>query len=107
MSIQKSIEYKELIGGIKTQIKSSRKKALLSVNRELLILYWNIGYIILKFQDKEGWGSKVIDNISEEVKSEFPDLKGFSSRNLKYIRKFALEYKDIEFVQQVVAQIPY
>ena len=79
----------------------------MSVNRELLTLYLNIGYIILKFQDKEGWGSKVIDNISEEVKSEFPDLKGFSSRNLKYIRKFALEYKDIEFVQQVVAQIPY
>ena len=77
MNIEKSIEYKELIIGIKTQIKNSRQKALLSVNRELLILYWNIGNIILKFQDKEGWGSKVIDNISKEIKNEFPDLKGF------------------------------
>lgn len=107
MSIQKSIEYKKLIGGIKTQIKNSRQKALLSVNRELLILYWNIGNIILNFQDREGWGAKVIDNIAEEIKREFPDLKGFSSRNLKYMRKFALEYKEIDFVQQVVAQIPW
>ena len=105
MNIEKSIEYKELIIGIKTQIKNSRQKALLSVNRELLILYWNIGNIILKFQDKEGWGSKVIDNISKEIKNEFPDLKGFSTRNLKYMRKFALEYKDIKFVQEVLAQI--
>ena len=107
MNIEKSIEYKELIIGIKTQIKNSRQKALLSVNRELLILYWNIGNIILKFQDKEGWGSKVIDNISKEIKNEFPDLKGFSTRNLKYMRKFALEYKEIKFVQEVLAQITW
>ncbi|MGL5152841.1 MAG: PDDEXK nuclease domain-containing protein [Clostridium sp.] len=107
MSIEKSIEYKELIGGIKTQIKNSRQKALLSINRELLILYWNIGQIILNFQNKEGWGAKVIDNIADEIKRDFPDLKGFSSRNLKYMRKFALEYQEIEFVQQVVAQIPW
>lgn len=107
MDIQKSKEYKELIFGIKVQIKNSRQKALLSVNKELLILYWNIGNIILDFQNRDGWGSKVIDNISEEIKRDFPDLKGFSSRNLKYMRKFALEYKDLEFVQQVVAQIPW
>lgn len=107
MSMQKSIEYKELIGGIKTQIKNSRQRALLSVNRELLILYWNIGNIILSFQNKEGWGAKVIDNIADEIKREFPDLKGFSSRNLKYMRKFALEYQEIEFVQEVLAQITW
>lgn len=107
MSIQKSIEYKELIGGIKTQIKNSRQKALFSVNRELLMLYWNIGNTILSFQSKEGWGAKVIDNIADEIKREFPDMKGFSARNLKYMRKFAAEYKNVEFVQQVVAQIPW
>ena len=73
----------------------------------MLILYWNIGNIILNYQDKEGWGAKVIDNISKEIKSEFPDLKGFSSRNLKYMRKFAEEYKDIEFVQEALAQITW
>ncbi|WP_186429685.1 YhcG family protein [Clostridium sp. BSD9I1] len=107
MSIEKSNEYKSLISGIKIQIKNSRQKALLAVNKELLILYWNIGSVILNYQDKEGWGAKVIDNIAKEIKDEFPDQKGFSTRNLKYMRKFAEEYKDIQFVQQVVAQIPW
>lgn len=107
MGIEKSDEYKELMSGIKLQIKNSRQKALLAVNKELLILYWNIGNIILRYQDKEGWGAKVIDNISKEIKDEFPDQKGFSPRNLKYMRKFASEYMDIQFVQQVVAQIPW
>ncbi|WP_311196453.1 DUF1016 N-terminal domain-containing protein [Clostridium gelidum] len=72
-----------------------------------LILYWNIGNIILDYQNKDEWGAKVIDNIAKEIKSEFQDLKGFSPRNLKYMRKFALEYKSLEFVQQVVAQITW
>ncbi|EQB88682.1 putative nuclease of restriction endonuclease-like (RecB) superfamily [Clostridium punense] len=107
MSIEKSSEFKELISGIKVQIKNSRQKALLAVNRELLILYWNIGNIILEYQDKEGWGTKVIDNIAKEIKAEFPDQKGFSPRNLKYMRKFSEEYKDIKFVQEVLAQITW
>ena len=107
MSIEKSNEYKELISGIKFQIKNSRQKALLAVNEQLLILYWNIGNIILEYQDKSGWGAKVVDSIAKEIKLEFQDLKGFSPRNLKYMRKFALEYKNLEFVQQVVAQIPW
>jgi predicted nuclease of restriction endonuclease-like (RecB) superfamily len=80
---------------------------LFFVNEQLLILYWNIGNIILKYQDKSGWGAKIIDNIAKEIKLEFPDLRGFSPRNLKYMRKFSLEYKNLEFVQQVVAQIPW
>lgn len=107
MSLEKSAGYKHLISGIKSQIKTSRQKALLAVNEELLMLYWNIGNIILKYQDIEGWGAKVIDNIAREIKEEFPDQKGFSSRNLKYMRKFADEYKEIEFVQEVLAQIPW
>lgn len=107
MNIEKSSEYKNLISGIKNQIKTSRQKALLAVNKELLILYWNIGRTILEYQEKEGWGAKVIDNIAKEIKSEFPELKGFSPRNLKYMRKFSSEYVDIQFVQQVVAQIPW
>lgn len=70
----------------------------------MLLLYWNIGNIILIYQEKEGWGAKIIDNISKEVKDEFPDLKGFPPRNLKYMRKFAAEYQDIVFVQQVVSK---
>jgi len=66
------------------------------------LLYWNIGNIILKNQEVEGWGSKIIENLSKDIKSEFPDLKGFSERNLKYMRKFSEEYSDIEFVQEVL-----
>jgi len=66
------------------------------------LLYWNIGNIILKNQEVEGWGSKIIENLSKDIKSEFPDLKGFSERNLKYMRKFSEENSDIEFVQEVL-----
>lgn len=107
MDIEKSSIYKDVINGIKAQIKNSRQKALLAVNKELLMLYWSIGNIILNFQNEEGWGAKVIDNIAKDIKNEFPDQKGFSSRNLKYMRGFAEEYTDIQFVQEVLAQITW
>lgn len=107
MDIEKVDLYKEVVIGIKDQIRKSQQKALLAVNTELLMLYWNIGNVILLHQEKEGWGAKVIDKIANEIKDEFPTLKGFSPRNLKYMRKFAQEYRELEFVQQVVAQIPW
>jgi predicted nuclease of restriction endonuclease-like (RecB) superfamily len=99
--------YKELLNNVKNQIINSQQKAINAVNKELILLYWNIGNIILKNQEIEGWGSKVIGNLAKDIKAEFPELKGFSERNLKYMRKFTEEYSDIEFVQQVVAQIPW
>ena len=74
------------------------------VNKELIILYWNIGQIILK---NSKWGNKFIDNLSIDLKLEFTNATGFSVRNLKYMKKMAEEYTDFEFVQQVVAQIPW
>jgi predicted nuclease of restriction endonuclease-like (RecB) superfamily len=99
--------YNQLFKNIKIQILSSRNKALKAVNKEMIELYWNIGNIILRNQEKEGWGTKIIGNLSKDIKNEFPDLKGFSERNLKYMRKFAEQYDNVEFVQQVVAQIPW
>lgn len=58
-------------------------------------------------QEVEGWGAKVIDRMSKDLCNEFPDMKGFSARNIKYMRKFALSWDNYEFVQQVVAQIPW
>ena len=72
-----------------------------------MLLYWNIGNKILESQAKEGWGAKIIETLSKELKNEFPDLTGFSSRNLKYMRNFAETYRNFLFVQQVVAQIPW
>lgn len=82
-------EYRRMLKEIKAQIINSQYKAITAVNRELILLYWNIGKVILDNQKKEGWGSKFIDNLSRDLMAEFPDMKGFSVRNLKYMRKFA------------------
>ena len=103
MQINKE-EYKEILQGVKDEILKSQYKAMQIVNRELIFMYWHIGKIIL---DNSKWGNKFIDNLSVDLKLEFPTIKGFSIRNLKYMRKIAEEYPDFEFVQQVVAQIPW
>ena len=70
-------------------------------------MYWDIGAAILKKQKNEGWGAKVIDRMAHDLKEEFPDMKGFSPRNLKYMRKFAESWSNFEIVQRTVAQIPW
>jgi predicted nuclease of restriction endonuclease-like (RecB) superfamily len=103
----RSKDYVEFFNSLKGRVEASRYRAALSVNRELILLYHHIGTIILKSQREYGWGAKVIDHLSQDLKSEFPEMKGFSTRNLKYMRKFSEEYPDSEFVQQVVAQLPW
>lgn len=88
-------------------MESSRYRAALQVNHELILLYHHIGTQILKSQAEHGWGGKVIDWLSKDLKASFPEIKGFSSRNLKYMRKFSEQYPEIEFVQQVAAQLPW
>ena len=73
----------------------------------MICLYWNIGKAILKKQGEEGWGTRVIDRMAKDLKDEFPDMSGFSPRNIKYMRKFAECWPDFEIVQRVVAQIPW
>ena len=99
--------YPAFLDGMKNKIRNARIKASLSVNREMLLLYWEIGKSILLSQEKEGWGTKVIERLSRDLKLEFPDMKGFSTRNLKYMRKFAELYPDIQIVQEVLAQITW
>lgn len=100
-------EYSKFLADLKERVSTSRYKAALSVNRELILLYHHIGMQILEAQEQQGWGAKVIDQLSKDLVSEFPEMKGFSTRNLKYMRKFAAEYPDSQFVQQAVAQIPW
>jgi predicted nuclease of restriction endonuclease-like (RecB) superfamily len=99
--------YATLLNDLKNRVASSRYKAALAVNRDLILLYHHIGIEILNSQEKHGWGAKVIDQLSHDLKSEFPEMKGFSTRNLKYMKRFAEEYPDREFVQQVAAQLPW
>jgi predicted nuclease of restriction endonuclease-like (RecB) superfamily len=101
------VGYGELIEALKTQIRTAQVRAALSVNRELVLLYWHIGRSILERQGQEGWGSKVIDRLSQDLRREFPEMKGFSSRNLKYMRSFAEAWPEEIFVQQAAAQIPW
>lgn len=102
--LMNSNEYLHTIESIKSEIKSAQYKATLSVNRELILLYYHIGKII---NSHKAWGNKFIDNLAADIKVEFPGVKGYSVRNLKYMAKFAETYPDEQFVQQVVAQIPW
>ena len=99
--------YAEWLTDLKGRIHSAQQRATLAVNRELVLLYWQIGRDILDRQAREGWGAKVIDRLAADLRTAFPDLKGFSPRNLKYMRTFAEAWPDAEFVQGVLAQLPW
>ena len=74
---------------------------------ELVPLYWRIGRDILSRQAEQGWGTKVVDLLAKDLKAAFPEMKGFSPRNLKYMRAFADTWPDEAFVQQAVARLPW
>ena len=98
--------YDDFLADLQARIRAAQVRAALAVNRELVLLYWQVGRGILERQEREGWGARVIDRLSQDLRREFPDLRGFSPRNLKYMRAFAAAWPDELFVQQVAAQIP-
>ena len=95
-------EYLDIVETIKLEIKSAQYKAAVSVNRELIMLYYNIGKII---NEHKTWGNKFIENLAADIRISFPDTKGYSIRNLKYMAKFAAEYTEEQIVQEALAQI--
>lgn len=99
--------YAEWLVDLKTRIHTAQQRAALAVNRELVGLYWHIGHDILARQSNEGWGAKVIERLAHDLRTAFPDMKGFSPRNLKYMRAFAQAWPDAEIVQGVLAQLPW
>lgn len=103
----KSQDYFELLDSVRQRIRSTQIRAALAVNQELLMMYWQIGREVLLRQEKQGWGSKVINQLSNDLKREFPKMKGFSRRNLQYMRAFAEAYPDEQVVLQLIAQIPW
>lgn len=100
-------KYVELLDTLKERIRSSRLRAALAVNEELILLYWGIGRDILDRQDSAGWGAKIVDRLSADLKRDFPEMTGFSPRNLKYMRALAEAFPDREIVQRVIAQLPW
>jgi predicted nuclease of restriction endonuclease-like (RecB) superfamily len=105
-AISSSQGYQSLLVSLKQRIQAAQVRAGLAVNRELVLLYWSIGNEILARQQSEGWGAKVIDSLSRDLRREFPDMQGLSPRNLKYMRAFAEAWPDEPIVQQAAAQIP-
>ena len=97
-------EYLKTIEAIKQDIKSAQYKAVLSVNSTLILLYYHIGQVINEYKS---WGNKFIDNLSRDIKLEFPTAKGYSVRNLKYMAKLAAVFPDSVIVQEVLAQLPW
>ncbi len=99
--------YLEFIEEIKKEIQKQRVSVVMNANASMICLYWNVGKAILAKQTEEGWGTKVIDRMAKDLKTAFPEMSGFSPRNIKYMRKFAQCWHDYEIVQRVVAQIPW
>jgi predicted nuclease of restriction endonuclease-like (RecB) superfamily len=100
-------DYPAFLDELKERIRTARVRAALSVNRELVLLYWGIGAEIVRRQQQQGWGAKVIDQLSKDLRREFPEMKGFSARNLKYMRAFAEAWPDASIVQEALAQITW
>ena len=99
--------YFSLLQEIKEKVASTRLKTVLKANEEMVLMYWEIGGSILEKQKVEGWGAKVIDRLSFDLREAFPDMKGFSSRNLKYMRAFAVAWSDKVIVQELLAQLSW
>lgn len=99
-------DYGDWLISLKSRIQGARQRALLSANAEQIRLYHDIGREILDRQSRQGWGAKVIDQLSSDLRAAFPSMKGLSATNLKYMRFFAEHCPDRQFVQQSAAQFP-
>lgn len=100
-------DYALWLAELKVRIHTAQQQATLAVNRELVMLYWQIGRDILARQGSEGWGSRVIERLAQDLRNAFPTMKGFSRTNLMYMRAFAEAWPDEAIVQQAVGQLPW
>lgn len=102
-----SPDYQAFLESLKERVRTARLRAAQSLNQEIVLLYWSIGCDILARQAELGWGAGVIDRLSEDLRREFPDMKGFSPRNLRYMKAFAQAWQDEAILQQRVAKLPW
>lgn len=99
--------YGAWLAALKTQIREARLRASLSVNAELIALYWRIGRDILERQERDGWGARVVERLAADLRAEFQGMQGLSRANLLYMRAFAEAWPDPEIVQRVVGRLPW
>lgn len=100
-------DYAAWLAEIKTRIQGERLRLVLASNSVMVMLYWDIGRRILQKQAEQGYGTRVIDRLAADLRDAFPEMKGFSPRNLKYMRAFASAWPDAELVQRTVAQLTW
>ncbi len=100
-------DYAEALRAIRSRIQKERLRVVLSANAAMVLLYWDIGQTILGRQERAGWGAKVIDRLAADLRKAFPDMRGLSPRNLKYMRAFAAAWPDRAIVQEPLARIPW
>lgn len=98
-------DYAGLLSDIKQRVRHAQTRAVLAVNAELIRLYWEIGAMIDRRQQQEGWGAGVIPRLARDLHNELPEEKGFSERNIKRMLAFYREYPHLKFVPQTAAQI--
>lgn len=99
--------YPEFLAAVSDRVSAGRRRAVAAANTELVATYWSVGREILARQDAEGWGARVVDRLSADLRERFPDAKGFSARNLKYMRAFAAAWPDGAIVQGALAPLPW
>lgn len=99
--------YLTFLADLKKKIQSAQVKAATTVNSQLIRLYLEIGKSILQKQKEAAWGDKIIASLAKDLTIAFPEMKGFSSTNLKYMKRFAEENQDVSIGQQVVDQLPW
>jgi predicted nuclease of restriction endonuclease-like (RecB) superfamily len=99
--------YPDLLASVTDRVTAGRRRAVIAVNHELVATYWAVGREILDRQDQQGWGAKVIDRLSTDLRERFPDARGYSPRNLKYMRAFAAAWPEEAIVQPPLAQLPW
>ena len=105
--VESAQAYSEWLGELNARIREARLRASLSVNAELIALYWRIGRDILERQLEHGWGAKVVDRLAVDLRAEFTGARGYSRANLLYMRAFAEAWPDPEIVQRVVGRLPW
>jgi len=99
-------EYQELLARLKEKIRNAQASAVYAVQYQMLAIYWEIGHAICSQEKKTGWGAKIVDRLARDLKIEFPDMTGFSPRNLRYMREFSKAYPDFLILQPAAAKLP-
>lgn len=100
-------DYGATLKAIQQRVHRERARVVLAANSAMIVMYWDIGRLILERQTNQGWGAKIVDRLARDLRKSFPAMTGLSSRNLQFMRAFAAEFPDEAIVKQLVSQLPW